>query len=206
MIEKKSGSKMNMMKKMILMAVQLTVFLLSLACTLNYPNEEKCKDSILSMQNGSYELWILNQKESLSFFDGKQKKLSTGSKTKGYYFDEDRQLQYFDGSAIILSEEEIERYKNLSEDYLERIIAIIENNEYNAYSDQRPEYRKTLYYFEITDKGLEIFDETFKSGRITFVFRKGSFAYFELKLVYEGEKEETLELGYGQFDFYPINL
>ena len=170
----------------------------------NMPTEKDSKDAILGIQNDSYDYWFEDDQKNVRVLNSQVKKITTGNRMSGYFYDETLQTQYKDGEIITLTDSDMTDFDNLVSQYIKNICFVLNNQDYTAYSDSRYRYKDNYYYFAISEDGLKRFGNDYAEGRMTSYYRNGVFLYADITLFKEGIESPVIRFVFGKIDFVPI--
>ncbi len=201
--------KMDSMKKSCLFLAHMRYILLGIIILesligCNMPTDKDSKDAILSIQNDSYDYWFEDDQKNVRVLNSQVKKITTGNRMSGYFYDETLQTQYKDGEIITLTDSDMTYFDNLASQYIDNICFVLNNQDYNAYSDSRYRYKDNYYYFAISKEGLKRFGNEYSKGRLTAYYKKGVFLYADITLFTEGIERPVIRFVFGKIDYVPI--
>ncbi len=182
----------------------LSIIVLGSLIGCNVPTEEDSREAILGIRNESYDYWFEDASENVWVLNSQIKKITTGNRKSGYYYDEALQTQYKDGEIITLADSDMADFDNLASQYVDNICFVLNSQDYDAYSDSRFSHQDNYYYFAISEEGLKRFGNEYSEGRITSYYRNGLFLYADITLYKEGIESPCIRFIFGKIDYVPI--
>ena len=197
------------MKKSYLLSANMRYLLLGIIVLgsligCNALTEKDSRDAILGIRNDGYDYWFEDAQKNVRVLNSQVKKITTGNRMSGYFYDEALQTQYEDGEIITLADSDMTDFDTLASQYIDNICFVLNNQDYTAYSDSRYRYKDNYYYFAISEEGLKRFGNDYAEGRMTSYYRNGVFLYADITLFKEGIESPVIRFVFGKIDYVPI--